>query len=161
ILGLFVIVLALLLGWMIGTAGWQRVHLSKNRVSVSPTAQLSQNLAPAAQEANQGKQGTVAAETSAKSLPLTVSKTPPAKPEVAQWDGLVVNEKGKIIYRPPSQQEQHEPASLASEIAKDNIHPQNAPASQTQSLAPEVAGFYLLERVEPQYPESARTQHIQ
>jgi TonB family protein len=60
--------------------------------------------------------------------------------------GLVVYENGKVIYRTPPQ------SSRPS--AKDT-------AGQPITVPSKVADEYLVQRVEPEYPEQAREQHIQ
>ena len=64
---------------------------------------------------------------------------------MVQAGGLVVYENGKVIYRTPPQ------SSLQSKNAID----------QPLMVPSKVADEYLVQRVEPEYPEQAREQHIQ
>ena len=164
ILILAVIALAVLLGWMIGHFGWQ--HESDSKAAEG---------APAATSHSGGQpqaSSTVAAKPSAadgapissapppSSAPQKTetpkpSAAPPASPaakrgSTADSGGLTVYQEGKVIFEQKS--------SPAGESA-------NPQATGTASLSPvlssEMAGAYLIQRVEPIYPEAARKQHIQ
>jgi protein TonB len=79
----------------------------------------------------------------------------PAAAVSASSGDLVVYQDGKVIYRASSPQAGGEP-SAAGNLAAGNI-PEVAPVL----LPASVAERYLVERIEPAYPDSSREQHIQ
>jgi TonB family protein len=143
-----VIVLALFLGWMVGYVGRQRTSTgTKGRVAVNGAALPAE--AKAVDGASPGAsagpirvfaQPTPAGPTIAPAiLQRTETETPPR-------GGLVVYENGKVIFRAPQQ---------ASRLASTD-------ADRRPVMVPsKVADEYLMQRVEPEYPEQAREQHIQ
>ncbi len=145
VLTLTVIALALFLGWMIGY-----VPSSKT------TSGTKSRTAAASQPAQTKPTESTASGASAAvpNQPTSASSTtvPNASPQGGSQSsaagalapgGLVVYENGKVIYRTPPQSSTH---SLKS-------GPVTVPSK--------VADEYLMLRVEPDYPESAREQHIQ
>ena len=78
--------------------------------------------------------------------PLPTKRVAAERDSAVPTGGLVVYENGKVIYRTPSQN--------SSQSAKDTQRPPSMVPSK-------VADEYLMLRVEPDYPESAREQHIQ
>jgi len=144
-LTLIVIAVALFLGWMMGYVGKQRGPVaSKTKAAVANPA-LPAETKPAEGPAVDLSPGPVRA-LDQPSLPATAAASPQKSGTgVVTAGGLVVYENGKVIFRTP-------PQSLHTS-AKDNPQPLMVPAK--------VADEYLVERVEPEYPESAREQHIQ
>jgi TonB family protein len=144
VLTLVVIALALFLGWMMGYVGRQRGPVRSN---VRAAAALSAATKPPEGPAVSSSAPTVlSSDQSAPASPGTAS-VPSQKngTGVVSAGGLVVYENGKVIFRTP-------PQSLRIS-AKDTTQPLMVPSK--------VADEYLVERVEPEYPESAREQHIQ
>jgi protein TonB len=67
----------------------------------------------------------------------------------------VVYEKGKVIFRmTPAPTATPAPALAAG-------HPEEGTDAVPISLPPEVASTYLVQRVEPVYPEAVRQQHLE
>lgn len=158
LLSAIVIALALLLGWMVGRVGWEQAKGSPPSVSApAPKPQTVQPTPPPAPAQNQ-----VAPQPSAKK-PVARGAVPAAlktelKPSAGTeppLEGLVVYEKGKVIFRMT-------PAPAATRV------PDVAPGHSDEgtdaapiSLPPEVANTYLVQRVEPVYPDAARQQRLQ
>jgi TonB family protein len=133
---------ALLLGWMIGLTGRQRTPVAKTRpVQPAPATAPSQ---PIIQTAT----------TAPSPSPPAPDSTPPAassprksEDDRTPSDGLVVYDKGKVVFRMPSS-----PTAGSGQPGQ---------AATTPRLSPEVANESVTLRVEPEYPEIARQQHIQ
>jgi len=142
-----VVALALLLGWMLGRAEWQRVagrqKQPANSTSAQRPARASQK--PINPQTAASTQGTgEKRRDSARPEPSKPSGTN-AQPRVSAASDLVVYERGKVVFRMgPAQR----PAQTSIRSVPDTI-------------SPEIAKDYLIQRVEPQYPEVARSQHIQ
>ncbi len=158
-----VIALAVLLGWMVGRVGWSMaVDRGEARLPVNPEeAQAAQRtlqtVPPAAEKpADSAKPVSAAPVPSPPSRPAAKPKTAAAEPT----DGLVVYEQGRVVFRtsPP-------PKSLPS--GSDSGPVQNAAAREGDtaggpaSVSPSATDSYLPERVELEYPEEAKLQHIQ
>jgi TonB family protein len=139
ILTLIVIAVALFLGWMLGYGRRQKAAAGSN---VRTTA--------AARPAESKPPGPVAANSSTAPTPALPATAPVSAQKngsgVVTAGGLVVYENGKVIFRTPTQSIQTS--------AKDST-------AQPVMVPSKVADEYLIERVEPEYPEAAREQHIQ
>jgi TonB family protein len=147
VLTLLVIALALFLGWTMGYVGRQKKAPvgAKARAGTNATTLPVPAISP-----DRAALGTSAAPVLA-SNPPAVPLTAPASSQksgtaVVPAGGLVVYEKGKVIYRTSSQS--------SRQSVKDA-------SSQPITVPSKVADEYLLERIEPEYPEQAREQHIQ
>ena len=146
VLTAIVVALALLLGWMLGRASWQSAIRKRPSQAVQrPTESQSQVDALKAER---------------DVTPATVAPNPAdnaPKPKIAAAppdDTLVVYQNGKVIFRAsPS------PKS-ATEATPSEAGDEAAPADP-QMLSPQIASRYLIERVEPEYPEEARLQRVQ
>jgi TonB family protein len=168
-----VLALAVLLGWMVGRVGWtMAVNRAPAQVPVtSEEAQAAARVGPDARPAPPRLE-----EPSTPATPVTSALSPPAvakpalKPKVERAapielnGGLVVYEHGKVVFRMgPSEQESSskaEPGVVASG-AIQNAATREDDASAVLAPIPTPSNSYLLERVEPLYPEAARQQHIQ
>ena len=99
-------------------------------------------------------------QTSAKDADLVGATTPTAtKPDGAQVPpgGLRVSENGKEVFRVPSKDSQPGAADQAVGVKRAAaLEPDGV-----MQMSPTVAEDSLLQRVEPDYPESARQQNIQ
>jgi TonB family protein len=144
VLTLVVIALALFLGWMMGYVGRQRASVaSKARTAANASARPVSGKPP---------EGSVSgavpgSDQSASAAPLaTTVSSQKSGPGVVPAGGLVVYENGKVIYRTPAQS--------ARPSAKDNT-------GQPIIVPSKVADEYLVQRVEPEYPQQARDQHIE
>ena len=163
ILNATVIGLALLLGWMLGRAEWQRVtgvggrqpaNTSPSQRPESAAAQVpiaSQTGATSPQRTGEkGSDGAGSKQTNIKSRPKA---SPPSD--------LVVYENGKVVFRmtPAQKSGQKSTGSESNPDATPNAT--EKAVGDVTTVSPEIANNYLIRRVEPQYPESARRQNIQ
>jgi TonB family protein len=158
-----VIALAVLLGWMVGRVGWS-MAVDRTRTHLPVNSEEAQ--------AVQGPLQTVpsAAEKPADSAkPVSPAPVPPpasiaaAKPKTAAvepTDGLVVYEQGKVVFR-MSPSPNSPPSGGDSDPVQNAATREGDTAGAPVSVSPSATDSYLLERVEPQYPEEARQQHIQ
>jgi TonB family protein len=156
ILTMAVIALALFLGWMMGYVRSPRSSAGVKGKAVTNAAAPSAPARPL--EGNASSTGT-AARAPNQTTPAGPAKAPVASQlsgvqptgsqvsEVAAppTGGLVVYENGKVIFRtsPPT----------SGHSGKD--------AGRLVMVPSKVADEYLVQRVEPEYPEAAREQHIQ
>jgi TonB family protein len=158
LLNAIVIALALLLGWMVGRVGWEQAKSGSPSVNApAPKLQTAQPAQPSSPAQNQvppqpreKKPAPEAAVPAALKTQLKQSAgtEPPT-------DGLVVYEKGKVIFRmTPAPTATPAPALAAG-------HPEEGTDAVPISLPPEVASTYLVQRVEPVYPEAVRQQHLE
>lgn len=144
VLTLALVAVAISLGWMMGYVRSPRALAPRARTVVNTSAQPAQ-AKPA------GAALSSSAAVHAPEQPAASPKTEPA-PSLASGTGappvggLVVYDKGKVIFQTSPQ-----PAHPA---AKDG-------ANQPVKVPSKIADEYLLLRVEPEYPEAAREQHIQ
>jgi protein TonB len=150
ILTLAVIAVALFLGWMMG-------YVRRPRGPVATKAKAAMNATTPAVQANPPQDAASTANAAVPDQPTSSSAA--AAPAASQQGGsqqseasalplgsLVVYENGKVIYRTPSQ---------------DSSHSARGTSSGPVNVPPRVADEYLMLRVEPDYPESAREQHIE
>jgi TonB family protein len=140
VLTLTVIALALFLGWMMG-------YVRSPRASGVTKAKAAANGAALPVKA-QSPEGTSAGVPISDQATPTTPKTAPVASGAGALPvgGLVVYENDKVIFRTPHETTQH-----------STKHD----AGQPVSVPSKVADEYLIERVEPEYPESARERHIQ
>jgi TonB family protein len=166
ILTAIVIGLALLLGWMVGRASWMTaIGLSKTQSTVAPPVQRSESTSqpnPAPKADAESTQAT--SEKKPVSPALTRLKTKPTT-DAASAGGLVVYENGKVVFRmTPSQRSPQGGTALGAEKRSEDtpVKGNESPTvAASVTVSPEIASEYLAQRVEPQYPEQAREQHIQ
>jgi len=164
-----VIALAVLLGWMVGRVGWSMaVSRSQTQVPISPepaqaAVQAPPDTPPALPHVEEPT-GSAKPVHSTPAAPAPTKRVSKPKAEAAEpVGGLVVYEHGKVVFRMAPSEEVNpvtvEPGSIPGSIesaAKREDDSQVAPA-----ISPPAANGSLVERVEPQYPEEARQQHIQ
>jgi TonB family protein len=165
VLSAAVLALAVLLGWMVGRVGWSMaVNRAPSQIPVmsekAPTTSEAHAAPPRPEEVP-----TLAIPLASRPVPLAAVK-PVLKPKAAAPElngGLVVYEHGKVVFRmSPSGRESSSPAEPSVmpsgailEAATRENDGSSIPASRSSG------NNYLLERVDPQYPEAARQQHIQ
>jgi TonB family protein len=159
-----VIVLAVLLGWMLGRAGWSLHHAQAPVPAAPKEAQAAVPLNPDLVSPAHAVEASTSPGEPPATTTLKASSKPAAKKAAlagASTGGLVIYEQGKVVFRmSPSDKmaaaltEPSDSPNAASEEGDSNS------AADAQSLPP-ANNRYLLERVEPQYPEEARQQHIQ
>lgn len=155
LLNAIMIALALLLGWMVGHVGWQ--HATGGATASAPRAAKPQTVRPTPPPSPTGNEASAPPSekppTAAARLPAVSKPRPKSTAETGLSPAdLVVYEKGKVIFRMP-------PANPATDLAA-------SPAAKGSDVAPvllppEVANTYLLQRVEPTYPEAARQRNLQ
>jgi TonB family protein len=162
-----VILLAVFLGSMVGRMGWQTaMRAARTPSGATSPAQKSENMPSTGAAANADIQPVrLAAEKHpVRSAPPRASK-PKVGEDSSSAGGLIVYEKGKVIFQMKSSEEsQLSGTELANAIPSQDASTKESdasPASSPISVSPETAGEYLIHRVEPQYPEPAREQHIQ
>jgi TonB family protein len=147
VLTLAVIAIALFLGWMMG-------YVRSPRASVGPKAKTAVNALPQPPQVkateNSSVNSTAAVPVPDKPAPATSPKTPassqPPGTAAPPVGGLVVYDKGKVIFQTPPR--------TPSDTTTASIN-------QPITVPSKVADHYLVQRVEPEYPEAAREQHIQ
>jgi TonB family protein len=183
ILTAVVIALALLLGWMVGRAGWEMAvdKASERTPAMAPEAQVQAppaSLSPADVESNKPADvGSKKVKTKTKTrpdsdVPLAPADSPttasainskassnPATHEVSAG-GLIVYEKGKVVFKMPPSERSSQPAN-SSAAAQGSAEPNTSDASAPLRVSSDAVNRYLLQRVEPEYPEPAKLQHIE
>jgi protein TonB len=162
ILNVVVITLALLLGWMVGRAGWQSaMHAGKTQPATSVKPLPSKTDAATVTPSDAAPPNHPAVEPRAPTLASKSKAASKIDSETSPTDGLVIYQNGKVVFRtePPPKTHQPEIAGASPASRSDTI--QLASSTQPQPLPPEIADSYLVKRVEPQYPGPAREQHVQ
>jgi TonB family protein len=175
-----VLALAVLLGWMVGRVGWTLavnrapapIPMAQDDAPATAQATPAPRPAPPRQETPEETKGDAKTPpTPVRSTSLPPAAKPRSKPKaeatkpVELNGGLVVYEHGKVVFRSsPSQPEspsKAEPAVAASDAVQQAAARENDGAGATQPASSPTANNYLLARVEPEYPEAARQQHIE
>lgn len=169
-----VLALAVLLGWMVGRVGWS---MAVNRAPFQ--IPLASNEPPAAARVSPQLPTPSPRQEEAAAPATPVASRPdlprPAKPAVKPKvekptppelnGGLVVYEHGKVVFRTgPSEQESPskvEPGVVPPDAIQQAAAREDDGTATPAPISPPSANSYLLQRVEPEYPEAARQQHIQ
>ncbi len=169
-----VLVLAVFLGWMVGRVGWS---MAVNRAPIQIPVASEEPPAVARLTPGATRVPPRQEEQAAPAPPVLRSSEPPvsakpvarAKPQAAKptepQGGLVVYEHGKVVFRMPPE-ESEAPATVAAGVVEPGAIQKAATREDdgkvpTAPVMPPLGNGYLLERVEPQYPEAAKQQHIQ
>ena len=147
VLTLAVIAMALFLGWMLG-------YVRNPRASRAPKAKTEQSIPSHPAQAGLPDNNSVSSPAAVPAPDQSAATTSPKGPMSSQASemaappvgGLVVYEKGKVIFQTPP----HSPPDSAT-----------ASINQPITVPSKVADRYLMQRVEPEYPETAREQRIQ
>jgi TonB family protein len=146
VLMVIVVGLSLLLGWMLGHAGWKRVlglesgapHIASPSTNADGTTMAPIVSGGNKNESGEGRQPLPAAQK---------TKSPTFSP-----GKLTIYESGKVVFEmKPSPRGAHNGVELAAE---------QSPGERVQ-VSPAIADAYLIQRVEPHYPDAARQEHIQ
>jgi TonB family protein len=171
-----VLALAVFLGWMVGRVGWS---MAVNRAPIqipvaSDEPQTMTPVTPAAQAAVPRHEAAIPATPAtpvesrpdSPRIPKPILKPKVEKPTPPEVNGgLVVYEHGKVVFRMgPSERESPskvEPGAVASDAIQQAAAREDDGLTVTAPISPPAANSYLLERVEPEYPELARQQHIE
>jgi TonB family protein len=147
VLTLAVIAMALFLGWMLG-------YVRNPRASRAPKAKTAQSVPSQPAQAGLPDNNSVSSHAAVPAPDQSAAATSPKGPMSSQASevaappvgGLVVYEKGKVIFQTPP----HSPPDSAT-----------ASTNQPITVPSKVADRYLVQRVEPEYPETAREHRIQ
>ncbi len=163
-----VLALAVLLGWMVGRVGWS-MAVNRAPAQAAITPEEAQAMVPVIPETSPATSRREEPPVPAKTVAARI--TPPAKPapkpkaETAEpAGGLVVYEHGKVVFRmPPSENRPPAAADVTGpgSIQKAATREEDDSALAPEQVSPASANSYLLERVEPQYPEAALQRRIQ
>ncbi len=168
-----VLALAVLLGWMVGRVGWSMaVNRAPDQISMTPEeAQATAPVPPAVHPAPPHREEAATPAPPVVSKPAPPAAKPALKPKTATArpldlnGGLVVYEHGKVIFRMEPTEKESPPKTAPGVVASAAIQQaatrEDDGATVGAPNSPPSANGYLLERVEPQYPEAARQQHIQ
>jgi TonB family protein len=143
-LSVAIVALTLLLGWLVGRAGWKQAILAR-RNSVAAAASQPPTSRPA---------------PVAEGTPAPVTVPPPKKPATSTAPpagGMVVYENGKVVFRMPPAEKG--PIERASDVAP--LPTSGSSDSSLTLISPEVAEALLVHRVEPQYPDDAKQARVQ
>jgi TonB family protein len=156
-----VIALSVLLGWMVGRAGW---NMAVNRAQ-SQSVEVPDEVLAAAQYASPvpidaENLSTPAAPVHTKPLsPRASSPAPKPNIEPVQPDGAVVMyERGKEIFRARPSRVTAPSVENARTVPAEHSGEGNSTAVPDH---PPATYGYVLTRVQPHYPEEARQQRIQ
>jgi TonB family protein len=158
-----VIALAVLLGWMVGRVGWSMAtNRSPTQTVIAPepvqtVEQATPKQLPAARVvADVIKPAESTTVPPVASKPASKAKAQPVEPP----GSLVVYENGKVVFRmePPIKPQT---SSGESSPVQSAMTREEESSGEADSTSPLVGTNYLLERVEPDYPEDAKQQHIQ
>jgi len=145
-----VILLALVIGWMVGHAGWRRATMTP----VAPVGQAVQSQ-PEAPAVNSSMTAPAEQPTPGKQARSEVSSSLTTD-DSAPDEGLVVSRNGKVIFRTSPQR----PEGVITGAVQPTSS-KNAITAPGLRISPEIAQEYLATRIEPQYPEEARKNRIQ
>jgi TonB family protein len=143
-----VIALVLLMGWMLGRVMWLGTAHTKGP---PPLVSAKPDAAPAQPEENR------------QAYPSPPPPVPPkARSPEAPSDSLVVYQDGKVIFRLKPSEEVGPSSPKSGETIPDPSQVPGEPSAPDPALGSlGKANVRLLQRVEPEYPEAARQQHIQ
>lgn len=169
-----VLALAVFLGWMVGRVGWS-MAVSRAPILVpmaSDEPQATVRVTPEAQAAAPLKEeaanpaSLVAPRPDVPHLPKPAVKPKVEKPTPSELNGgLVVYEHGKVVFRMgPSEREapaKVEAGAFASDAIQQAAAREDDGLTVTEPISSPSPNSYLLERVELEYPELARQQHIE
>jgi TonB family protein len=163
-----VLALAVLLGWMVGRVGWT-MAVNRAPAQIPMTSEEAQaQVAPSTPRVPPRQEEAATPATPVPSKPgLPHQPKPALKPKPAPIElngGLVVYEHGKVVFRMESPGKespaQAEPTAVPSGVIQNAATREDDGSIGTAAI-PQSANSYILERVEPAYPEAARQQHIQ
>lgn len=162
-----VLALAVLLGWMVGRVGWSMaVNRAPAQAAItSEEAQATMPVVPETSPATSRQEPPVPAKRVAARVTPAAKPAAKPKPETAEpVGGLVVYENGKVVFRmPPSKVEAPAAAGVmgSGAIQKAATREEDGLSHAPEQNSPASANSYLLERVEPQYPEAAKLQRVE
>lgn len=171
ILTTVVVVLSLLLGWMVGRAGWnmavsqaEKQSPEINQEMWSPK-EMPQHPAPPRGEglSNIVKQSYASPVSPPASGPTPASSTPKSNIASVQPAGaLVIYERGKMVFQAAPSQATSQAGTSAGLAETEGPETTQSPATRLRdnNLIP-VTNGYVITRIVPRYPEEARQQRVQ
>jgi len=158
-----VIALSMLLGWMVGRAGWNMAVNRAQRQNVEVRDEVLaavQYSSPAPIEAEKLSAPTAPAHSPPASSPAARSLAPKSNIEPVQPDGAVVMyERGREIFRAKPPGVTSPSAENASTVPTELNGGGNSPAVPDQNSLTTYGSVIM--RVQPHYPEEAIQQRIQ
>jgi TonB family protein len=163
-----VIASALALGWVLGLT-------DRHKVAIGTPARLDAKTHHASQDQkipNKTAAGLAASadipapQTSLPRTPTRDSSESKSTETQNPSGGLVIFQNGKVVFRetppaPPRSRRNRTVSKSTRAIHEVIIPPAIIPAAKTELLPSEAANQYVSFRVQPEYPEIARKQHIQ
>jgi TonB family protein len=159
VLMLSIVLLAVVLGWLIGYGGRRKDGTQIKTAAATQAAQSS----PRPVTSPSSSSTPVSAQSAAPVPKKTASpdSSAPSEKDHSQATAasdLVVYDKGKVVYReqPKSATSPANPSAAAGAVM-----PASSVADLPTQMSSQLASQYLTYRVEPEYPEQARDQHIQ
>jgi L-methionine (R)-S-oxide reductase len=170
ILSWVVIALALVLGWMVGRAGWKTaLSLFKSETDSVPFTSEAQATGASSKKKtpNFGIMSAparwVGKNESASSHPSTSETFQPkeeAEPPFA--GGLRVYQNGRVIFRigPSEEKPTQTPVELAAQTTTSEATAADS-ATVPRSISATVINSYLIKKVEPEYPEQAKQDRVE
>jgi TonB family protein len=160
-----VVTLALLLGWMVGRVGRQRTaSLDREPAPATPVEQEAVSI-PQASTDRSAASSLLSGEREAvdSAVPSTTLAPSKSARAASSPSGLTVYENGRLIYTMPAKKLQNPGTELAGLRSDETREATKSalPAGEPVSVSSETAWAHLSLRVEPDYPEAARQQHVE
>jgi TonB family protein len=163
-LAALVILAAATLSFLIGSRlGWLRPAQPGAAKTIAtsqllkPASDNSSATFPASSPAGTATKSAVVRHTAASARGKTGSNPSTASSE-AKTDELVVYEKGKVVFRMPSEHDSSREPAIVQAATPSKV-PSDSGIAKAVWLAPEEAENLLLNRVEPEYPPKAIAAH--
>ena len=169
LLMILVVALAVTLGWVVGRVGEQQlakgtsepnvIHPAASSSTLSSSVTRIQTLVPnpaGVPSANQNRSIAPADQSAPSAVPAPKTGTSPTR-----TSDLVVYEKGKVIFRLGPQTSEEAANHAPAEVPAQGTASPEVGENQLTQVSSQLASEYLDQRVEPEYPEPARAQHIQ
>ena len=154
ILSLLVIALAVILGWVVGRAGWRSTMTNFS----ARGRQVAQSRSAPASNVAVSSAGPQAQEESAGTPPAGNAHSSAAVPA----SGLTIYQNGRVVFHTPAQsQKEDAPTGAPPSAAPSSAAPATDSTGPPLRISPEIANEYVVRRVEPEYPEQARERRIQ
>ena len=161
-----VIALSVLLGWMVGRAGWnmavtraqgQSPEVPEEVLAAIPGTSYPLVVSPRAQELTDLAKPTRVAPVSPAAKPSPKSKSAAVQPDGA----LVMYERGKVVFRAAAPPKATSPsANQGGMVHAEATGESDTPTASDPNLHSATNG-YLLSRVVPKYPEDAWQQRTE
>jgi len=168
ILMVMVIGLAVVLGWMVGRVGQQRVERSATvePIVTKPAANSAAPASAVTQLQTPTSSPTAAVPPANEPRPIGSANVPASKKTATNSTpdgGLVVYEKGRVIFRMTPQTSGQLASNVTTGAPAQGASSQGSGVDQSHppQISSQLASEYIARRVEPEYPEQARAQHIQ